>query len=229
MTLIVCLRAQGCVVFAADSLTNINGRVENCGTVKVHKLSDEGVVALCGWAGTKKEKWRDVFGKFNPPAPNGGTPASSGSLLAALQATLNGHVSIPDPKMIGACKGGNTVLAATLDPTTGDISIERIGRHNDVRKFDQPMPESPVGQSDYIEFIGDTDSLKAYIAAVRTGYAPGMPEAAAVAYATDAIRNAIPIAQNAGVQSIGGEFIRVVVLSSAGVTETHSSSGVPCP
>lgn len=228
VTLIVCLRAQGCVVFAADSLTSVNGRVENCETIKVHKLSDRGVAAGCGWAGRKLRKWQAVFEEFAPPVGADGTPASSGALIGALRTSLDSLVGLPARNEIGACRGGNTFLAATVDPASGDLSIDRIARRNDDREFDQPVPESPAGQSHYIEFIGDTDSLQAHIAGVKAGYAAGIPEAAAVAYATDAIKNAIPIAQNAGVQSIGGDFVRVLVLSSSGVSEAHHSSGAPC-
>ncbi len=61
MTLIVCLRAQGCVVFAADSLTSFGGQVRNCNTVKVHNLWGHALVAGCGWAGTAQRTWHDVF------------------------------------------------------------------------------------------------------------------------------------------------------------------------
>lgn len=235
MTLIVCLRAQGCIVFAADSLTTYASRHGSCRAFKLHKLSNHAAVAHCGWAGTQARNWRDVFKAFKPPVPTGGRPASPGSLLGALQVALDGLVNIPRSN-VRACAGSNTFLAATLDPSTGDLALECITRHDDDRKFNASVPESPAGQTNYIRFLGDTGSLQAHIATVTATYsaamaqAPaGMSEAQAITFARDAIKNAIPIAKQAGIRTIGGDFVRVLTLSTTGVKSRHFKSGVSCP
>ena len=229
MTLIVCLRAQECVVFAADTLTNVSGRVQNCKTVKVHKLSDRTVVAGCGWAGMPLRKWHDVFKGFKPPAAAGGTLANLSAMLGAIKASLDGLVSLPRRNDIGACRGGNTFLAAILDPASGDIAVEKFTRVGDARAFPLSVTASPAVQTNYIEFIGDTHHLQGHIAAVRGSYVAGMSRADAIIFAKDAIKDAIPIARNAEVQSIGGHSIRVLTLSGSGVAFRRFTSGVACP
>ena len=221
------MKAQNCIVFAADSLTSISGRVVTCTATKIHRLSAKAVAAGCGWAGTSTRKWSDVFAEFEAPTEPDGSPVSTTEIISTLQSSLNGLVDIPRSNVM-ACQGGNTFLAATCDPATGKLAISRIERDYDARKFENPQLASSGEESSYIEFIGDTTKLERYIAEVKERYVPDTSQDAAISFAQEAIKGAIPIARKASVATIGGSLVRVLVLTKEDVVGAECASGVKC-
>lgn len=224
LTLIICLKAQDCVVMAADSLTTRGDTTTSCTTEKLHQVGPESVTAGCGLSQVMGMDWRTLLAKF-PPLPTG---SAFDDVLTRLHGFLDDAISRIPTNMVGANRGGNTfLLAGHHDPCSGTV-VARLTRGNIDRQFQEPMIASDPSNLAYIDWIGDLTAIEAYISNRTSIYKPGMSEDDAVDFAVSAIKDGIRASVQAGNRTIGGEIISVAVVKSGHVTLFHKPSGFAC-
>lgn len=230
MTLIVCLKAQDCIVFAADSITTVqkNGadsvEVVSCDTRKLHSLSGLAIAAGAGTARIRGRYWSDRISGFAPSAATIG--------LADLAQEFKSHLNVQMAEVsndVGARIGGNTFLIAGFDSSSGGFAVLKTVRGYVHKEFGDLAVVSDAGSSGYIEFIGDTEGLATHIAQVTSAYVPTMDRKQAELFAVKAISDGILAAQAAGLASVGGKNIYVATVDRSGVQSSMHPSGVNCP
>lgn len=213
MTLIVCLKAQGCIVIAADSLTtSASGKVFKSTTKKIHMIESNAATVGCGLARVKGVYWGDVFKKYTK-APAG---TNFTGLTTHLKSFLTSIIQTVPRNNVGACAGGNTFLLAGYDPYSAGMIISEITRHNDNRIFDSftPIVSCSLAQN-YISWHGDTESVGMHIALRTMRYSDKMFTYQAMEFAIDAIRDGIKAHKKLMAKTtIGGEHISVCVVSA---------------
>jgi hypothetical protein len=108
------------------------------------------------------------------------------------------------------------------------MAVARLTRLGDRRQFEPVTMDSRASSHNYIEWIGDTTAVMAYIASKSALYVPGMLPTAAVDFAVDAIIDGITASQAAGNHTIGGEFVSVALVSAGSVILSQHPTGIPC-
>lgn len=209
MTLILCLRGDGCVVMAADSLTTTPSKVLSTKTVKVHQTSERSLAVACGAAQLNGQYWSAILKRFAPDTVH--------TTAADLRVFLDSEIANAS-KTHGACAGGNTFVVADLPPPATDPDIWFIDRIADRRHFLDERLESAAEGPRYIEWFGDTSDLGPALDRIGAAYLPRMPEDKAREFARNALIEAIDEAQHAGIRTIGGDFITIGSISQAGVS-----------
>jgi hypothetical protein len=224
VTLIVGLKAEDCIVMAADSLTSLGGKVVSCTTEKLHLVATDAVTAGCGLSRVQGAGWRAILANFSTP-PLGTAFAAT---VSQLQAFLDGIIGQVPTSYVGACQGGNTFLLAGHDAANSGMAVAKLTRLGDRRQFAPATTASNVSSHNFIEWIGDTTSVSTYIASKTALYVPGMPPNAAVDFAVDAIINGITASIAVGNHTIGGEFVSVALVLAGRVTFSRHPTGIPC-
>ncbi|MGR0188402.1 hypothetical protein [Azospirillum aestuarii] len=224
MTLIVCLKAKDCIVIAADSLTSLGRKIVSCTTEKLHNVATDAVTAGCGLSRVQGTGWQAILAGF--PAPSPGTAFAT--TVLQLQAFLEGIIGQVPKGNVGACQGGNTFLLAGHDVVNSDMAVARLTRLWDRRQFEPATMDSHASSHNYIEWIGDTTAVTAYIASKTALYVPDMPPKDAVDFAVGAITGGITASLAAGNHTIGGEFVSVALVSAGSVAFSRYPTGIPC-
>lgn len=230
MTLIVCLKAKDCVVFAADSLTTkkkygTDEIVEvSSETIKSHDIQNRAVAAGCGMSRIQGRYWSDIIAGFSPEASEGDFLA----LTRDFREFVNREMTVlgPDPS---ARQGGNTFLLAGFDGTQGGMVVSEVIRNTIDKQFQAERVISSASSPSYIEFIGDKDKISEYIEVCKSKYVPGMERDEAEEFAIDAIISGISAAKGHGVTSIGGDFVLVATVDQTSVTISRRGTNTSCP
>lgn len=211
MTLIVCMKAKGCIVIAADSLTTHPSRgVISLTTKKIHTLGTNAATAGCGLARVNQKDWESIFRSYRQhPA---GTSFSQ--VTADLKLFLDKQIQKVDPKNVGACIGGNTFLLAGYDQCTKGFVISEITRIGDRRLFESPTIISCTLAPSYLSWHGDTTNIAPYLASRNTVYSAAMNRDQAIDFSINSIKGAIAIHSGRKIGTIGGTHISVCVISS---------------
>jgi hypothetical protein len=224
LTLIVCLKAQDCVVLAADSLTTRGGTVTSCTTEKLHRIGVEAVTAGCGLSRVMGQDWSGMLDAFPQAAAE--TPFTT--LASHLNAFLESMIARIPRHHIGANRGGNTFLLAAPNHSGAGMAVARLTRINIDYRFQAPSIASSTSDDRYIDWIGDVDVVAAHRAAVEAAYAPGMSEADAIDFAVAAIRDGIAASVAAGNHTIGGDLVGVAVVGAGTANLFQVPSDRPC-
>jgi Proteasome subunit len=224
LTLIICIKATDYIVMAADRLTTVGQRVISCDTQKLHQISSHAITTASGCSMILGRYWSQIIPNFLSlwVGPDFAT------IVSEFRQSLDSEIAHVPKNNVGACVGGNAFLLAGFDPTTSGMVISRIERFGDARKFSPETIVAPAAQPRYISWIGDTANLKAYIDSKDQTYSPGLSQPQAINFAVDAIVDGIRHARNAGITTIGGDFVYAAVASQAGVSFSRRASGFPC-
>lgn len=224
MTLIVCLKAQNCVVLAADSLTTRGGTVTSCTTAKLHQIGVEAVTAGCGLSRVIGQDWHEMLDAFPQAAAE--TPFTT--LVCHLNAFLESMIARIPRQNFGANRGGNTFLLAAPDHSGVGMAVAQLTRTNIDYSFQAPSTASSASDDRYIDWIGDVDVVAAHRATVEAAYVPGMSEADAIRFAVAAIRDGIVASVAAGNHTIGGDIVSVAVVGVGRADIFQVPSDHPC-
>lgn len=224
MTLIVGLKAKDCIVIAADSLTSLGEKIVNCKTQKLRKVAENAVTAGCGLARVLSNDWQTILRRF--PIPSPGTAFTE--IASQLNNFFNEIIGEVPKNNFGACQGGNTFLLAGYDAANSDLTLAKLTRLGDNRKFLDPKITSLASNQEYIEWIGDTASIEAYIEMKTALYVADMSQIDAINFAACAIMDGITASQTAGVQTIGGEFVSIALISANGVKFYQYPTEIRC-
>lgn len=226
MTLIVCLKADNCIILAADSLTTkTRGGVVSRNTKKIHKIAMNAAVAVCGLAKVNNHNWEYHLASYK----SSNAPAA---LISAknqkLKNFLDSIMSKTNPSNHGACSGGNTFLLAGYDQISRGMFISEITRVGDRRFFESDTPiVSCALATSHISWHGDTNSIATFIAMRTMNYSDKMSKNQALEFALDAIRDGIRAHSKPGIKpTIGGENIFVYVVSSKQIESINMPVGL---
>lgn len=230
MTLIVCLKAQDCVVFAADSLTTVtkydSGKTEalDCNTVKLHSITNRAVMGGCGMSRIQGEYWSSLITRFSPAAPNGDFVGLTGEFRTFVDEQLKCISNDP-----GARAGGNTFLLAGFEAGAGGMIVSKVTRTLVGKTCDVETIVSDASSPHYIEFIGDISPISEYLSQVEENYVPSMDRGDAENFAFNAIVNGITAARAQEIATIGGHTVVVATVDQNAVTISEHASGIACP
>ena len=119
-------------------------------------------------------------------------------------------------------------MLAGYDAANSDLTLAKLTRLGDDRKFLDPQITSLASNQRYIEWIGDTTSITAYIEMKTDLYVADMPQIDAINFAVCAVIDGITAGQTAGVQTIGGEFVSIALVSVNGVKFYQYPTEIPC-
>ena len=224
VTLIVCLKAENCIVMAADSLTSLGGKVVSCTTEKLHRVATDAVTAGCGLSRVQGAGWQAILANF-PTLPLGTAFAATVSDLQAFLDEIIGQVPTSNA---GACRGGNTFLLAGHNATNSGMEVAMLTRLGDRRRFEPVTTVSSVSSHNCIKWIGDKASVSTHIVSTCALYVPDMSPNAAVKFAVDAIIGGITASLAVGNHTIGGEFVSVALVLAGRVDISRHPTGIPC-
>ncbi|WP_336764003.1 hypothetical protein [Asaia sp. VD9] len=224
MTLIVCLKAEDCIVFAADSLSSRGDAIISCTTQKLHAVAQDAVIASAGCSRVLGRNWQEILADFSQ-LRSGTDPSITTSELQQFLGKVIGEV----PRDIhGACRGGNTFLLAGYGVASPGMVVNKLTRVSDLRYFEPVKTVSDAASDNYIEWIGDTEKVSGYTRAKNALYIPNMAKDVAVNFAIAAINEGIAASLAVGNHTIGGEFVSVALVSAGQVELSRHPASSPC-